>query len=219
MVALFSPRLSLPLLAVYLLSYRPVHPLCSQLLLPRCGGQNSLCTSANEDLGTLADYDPLTGYEPNDYHISETTEPYIQESSGENGSLNDLVYDDVTIGMALSSPLFTQEREDDASRRQAYHSLDEGLSSSQSSSVGHVRTGRLVADQFDSLIPNVRENPCQDVNLGEPTSFLDHVYLGCTQRECQISKDIVDNYRSMFESRLSSGCCKKNTRNTSHGET
>ena len=37
-------------------------------------------------------------------------------------------------------------------------SLDEGLSSSQSSSVGH-RTGRLVADQFDSLISNVRENP------------------------------------------------------------
>ena len=41
---------------------------------------NSLCTLANEDLGTLAEYDPLTGYEP-DYHISETTEPYIQESS------------------------------------------------------------------------------------------------------------------------------------------
>ena len=51
---------------------------------------NSLCTSANEDLGTLAEYDPLTGYDPNDYHISEATEPYIQESSGENGSLNDL---------------------------------------------------------------------------------------------------------------------------------
>ena len=46
------------------------------------------------------------------------------------------------------------------SRRQAYHSLDEGLSSSQSSSVGHVRTGRLVSDQFDSLIPNVRD-PCR----------------------------------------------------------
>ena len=43
----------------------------------------------------------------------------------------------------------------------------------------------------------------KDVDLGEPTSFLDHVYLGCTQRECQISKDIVDNYRSMFESRIS----------------
>ena len=27
-------------------------------------------------------------------------------------------------------------------------------------------------------------------------------FLGCTQRECQISKDIVDNYREMFESRF-----------------
>ena len=123
---------------------------------------NSLCTSADEDLGTLAEYDPLTGYEPNDLHISETTRLFIQESSGENRSLNshDLEHDDYTIGMALSSPLFTQEREDAASRRHAYHSLDEGLSSSQSSSVGH-RTGRPVADQFDSLISNVRENPCR----------------------------------------------------------
>ena len=32
----------------------------------------------------------------------------------------------------------------------------------------------------------------KEVDLGEPTSFLDHVYLGCTQRQCQISKDIVD---------------------------
>ena len=78
---------------------------------------NSLCTLAKEDLGTLAECDPLTGYVPNDYHISEATEPYIQESSGGNGFLNDLEYDDVTIGMALSSPLFTQEREEDASHR------------------------------------------------------------------------------------------------------
>ena len=40
----------------------------------------------------------------------------------------------------------------------------------------------------------------KEVDLGEPTSFLDHVYLGCTQRQCEISKDIVDNYRTMFES-------------------
>ena len=33
----------------------------------------------------------------------------------------------------------------------------------------------------------------KEVGLGEPTSFLDHVYLGCTQRQCEISKDIVDN--------------------------
>ena len=37
--------------------------------------------------------------------------------------------------------------------------VDEGLLSSQSSSVGHVRTGRPV---FGSLIPNVKENPCRD---------------------------------------------------------
>ena len=43
------------------------------------------------------------------------------------------------------------------------------------------------------------------VDLGEPTSFLDHVYMGCTQRKCEISKDIVDNYRTMFESRISAG--------------
>ena len=43
----------------------------------------------------------------------------------------------------------------------------------------------------------------KEVDLGEPTSFLDHVYLGCTQRQCEKRKDIVDNYRTMFESRIS----------------
>ena len=33
--------------------------------------------------------------------------------------------------------------------------------------------------------------------------------LGCTQRECQTSKDIVDNYRTMFESRISVAATKK----------
>ena len=28
----------------------------------------------------------------------------------------------------------------------------------------------------------------KEVDLGEPTSFLDHVYSGCTQRKCEISK-------------------------------
>ena len=45
----------------------------------------------------------------------------------------------------------------------------------------------------------------KEVDLGEPTSFLDHVYLGCTQRQCEVSQDIVDNYRTMFESRISAG--------------
>ena len=45
----------------------------------------------------------------------------------------------------------------------------------------------------------------KEVDLGEPTSFFDHVYLGCTQRRCEISKDIIDNYTTMFESRISAG--------------
>ena len=43
----------------------------------------------------------------------------------------------------------------------------------------------------------------KEVDWGEPTSFLVHVYLGCTQRQCEVSKDVVDNYRTMFESRIS----------------
>ena len=50
----------------------------------------------------------------------------------------------------------------------------------------------------------------KEVDLREPTSFLDHVFLGCTQRQCEISKDIVDNYyRTMFESRISAGATEK----------
>ena len=49
----------------------------------------------------------------------------------------------------------------------------------------------------------------KEVDLAEPTSFLDHENLGCTQRECEISKDIVDNYIAMFESRISAGATEK----------
>ena len=49
----------------------------------------------------------------------------------------------------------------------------------------------------------------KEVDLGEPTSFLDHVYLGCTQRHWKTSKDIVDNYRTMFDSRISAGGVEK----------
>ena len=51
----------------------------------------------------------------------------------------------------------------------------------------------------------------KEVDLRESSSFLDHVYLGCTQRQCEISKDIVDNYRTMFESRISAGSNCKTT--------
>ena len=46
----------------------------------------------------------------------------------------------------------------------------------------------------------------KEVDLGETNIFLGScIYLGCTQRQCEISKDIVDNYRTMFESRISAG--------------
>ena len=43
----------------------------------------------------------------------------------------------------------------------------------------------------------------KEVDLEEPTSFFNHENLGCTHRQCEISKDIVDNYRTMFDSRTS----------------
>ena len=45
----------------------------------------------------------------------------------------------------------------------------------------------------------------KEFDLGEPTSFLDHVYVGCSQRQCEISKDMVDNQWTMCESRISAG--------------
>ena len=38
---------------------------------------------------------------------------------------------------------------------------------------------------------------------------LDHVYSGYTQRQCETGKDIVDNYRLMFESRIFAGAAEK----------
>ena len=48
----------------------------------------------------------------------------------------------------------------------------------------------------------------KDVHLGEPTSLLDHVYLFCTRRKCQINKHL-DNERKMFESKISAGALEK----------
>ena len=47
------------------------------------------------------------------------------------------------------------------------------------------------------------------VDLGEPTSFLGHVYLGRTQRECKPNETSIDEYRKIFESRSSAGATEK----------
>ena len=46
------------------------------------------------------------------------------------------------------------------------------------------------------------KNLMKKVELDEPTSFLDHVYLGCTQRECKPNETIIEQYTKMFESRI-----------------
>ena len=47
------------------------------------------------------------------------------------------------------------------------------------------------------------------VDLDEPTSFLDHVYLGCTQRECKTNEVIFEQYDEMLESLISAGATEK----------
>ena len=130
-VSLIASTLHSLLLPHLLLSDHPVLPSARQLHLPGCGGQ---IRNSAEDLGTQAENEPPTGYEPNDHFITEAYVEYTQESSSEQRFPDDFDYDDVTIGQTLL----------DACRRRADHSEEEGLSSCLSSSVSHDRTGRPV---------------------------------------------------------------------------
>ena len=47
------------------------------------------------------------------------------------------------------------------------------------------------------------------VDLDEPTSFLDHVHLGCTQRKCKPNESTLKEYRGMFQSRISAVTTEK----------
>ena len=80
-----------------------------------------------------------------DFNHPETTEMIFQEASGDTDTdpSYDAERDDEIIGKALSSPLFIQEREEPADRRQAYHSHEESLLPTQSF-FAHPRTGRPV---------------------------------------------------------------------------
>ena len=50
---------------------------------------------------------------------------------------------------------------------------------------------------------------CKTLILTNAHPFLDHVYLGCTQRECKPNEIMVDEYRKMCESRMSAGWTEK----------
>ena len=49
----------------------------------------------------------------------------------------------------------------------------------------------------------------KSVDIDEPTSFLDHVYFGCTQRECKPTEIIIEQFTKMLESRISAGATEK----------
>ena len=112
----------------------------------------------------MAIYHPPTGYEPNvldDFHYSQTTEMIFQEESSDKDTepsyLCDVELDDETI--ALFSPLFIQEREEPADRRQAYHFHEESLLSAQSFFFHtHTRTGRPVHE-----LSSCRQKPSREM--------------------------------------------------------
>ena len=69
-------------------------------------------------------HNPLTGYEPNlrdNFDYSETSAAIFQDESGdidtEPSYSRDAALDDEIIGKALSSPLFTHQREEPANLR------------------------------------------------------------------------------------------------------
>ena len=47
------------------------------------------------------------------------------------------------------------------------------------------------------------------VDLGEPTSFLVHVHLGCTQRECKPNEAIIEEDKGMSESEICAAATEK----------
>ena len=49
----------------------------------------------------------------------------------------------------------------------------------------------------------------KNVDIDEPTSFLDHACLECTQRECKPNETIIEQFWKMFESRISAGATDK----------
>ena len=55
----------------------------------------------------------------------------------------------------------------------------------------------------------MRKKLMKNVDIDEPTSLLDHVYLGCTQGECKPNETIIEECTTMFESRISAGGIEK----------
>ena len=111
----------------------------------------------NEEYGPEAIQNPLTGYEPkqlDNFHYSETCTAIFHNESvdidTEPSYSFDAELDDELVRKALSSPLFTQEREERANLRQTYHSHEESLFPDQSFFT-RTSTGRPVYEPSSDL--------------------------------------------------------------------
>ena len=98
--------------------------------------------SANKEMGSTDESHSLTSYEPIDYYLTETyveslIESLTQQQFRQQRFLEDVDYDDATIGEMLFN----------AHRKQVYHSQREGLSIGQSSSSVSERMGRPVVER------------------------------------------------------------------------
>ena len=98
----------------------------------------------------MAIQNPLTGYEPKQPDNFDYTEAYTTIFQNESVDIEtepsysfDVDPDDELIRKTLSSPLYTQEREEPADLRQIYHSHEESLSPAQSFFT-RTSTGQLV---------------------------------------------------------------------------
>ena len=96
--------------------------------------------TAAEESGPQDYKNSSTGYEPNDYFLTETCVEFNQESVTEQRFPEDLDYDDTVIGETLFN----------AFRRRVNHTELEGLSSGLSSSMSHDRTVKPFVDRDKS---------------------------------------------------------------------
>ena len=115
----------------------------SQVTLPT----NKHCDDPqNEEYGSVAKTTSSTGYEPNVIDNSDYSETFSAIFQNESVDIAtelpcsfDAELDDELHRKALSSPLFTQEREEPANLRQTYHSQEESLLPAHTSKNGKSR--------------------------------------------------------------------------------
>ena len=163
-----------------------------------------------EESCSLAEYTPTSGYEPNlldNFDCSETSAAIFQDESvdidTEPSYSCDAELDDELIGKALSSPLFTQEREERANLRQAYHSHEERLFPAQSF-VAHFRISRPVHELSSRREKPSREMENETIRIlfeGEKEQILADCRAEIQKHEFQAQSDrSIQELNGMIES-------------------